>query len=119
MYEIVALAQQSINCEHLQHRLLGFVLMKIEHWYERLKRRVCLFFKVVSSSKFLIIPCKWSIMNVVLSNFQIKIVALSVLLALSPTVALSNNTHYMDGKDHKIGDFSTTEAFYVQKKHQG
>ena len=59
MYETVALAQQSINCEHLQHRLLGFVLMKIERWYE-------------------------------------------------------NNTHYMDGDEHTIGNFSTTEAFYVQ-----
>ena len=53
-------------------------------------------------------------MNVVLSNFQIKIVALSVLMVLSPTVALSNNTHYMDGNVHEIGDFSTNEAFYVQ-----
>ena len=53
-------------------------------------------------------------MNVVLSNFQIKIVALSVLMVLSPTVALSNNTHYMDGNVHEIGDFSKIEAFYVQ-----
>lgn len=69
---------------------------------------------MVSSSNFLNLPCAWSIMNVVLSNFQIKIVALSVLMVLSPTVALSNNTHYMDGNVHEIGNFSTNKAFYVQ-----
>ena len=36
-------------------------------------------------------------------------------MVLSPTVALSNNTHYMDGNVYEIGDFSKNEAFYVQK----
>ena len=54
-------------------------------------------------------------MNVVSSNFQIKLLALSVLMALSPTVTLANNTHYMDGGVHEIGDFNTAESFYVQK----
>lgn len=53
-------------------------------------------------------------MNAGFSNFPTKLLALSVLMALSPTVALAANTHYQDGGSHEIGDFSTTDSFYVQ-----
>ena len=53
-------------------------------------------------------------MNAGFSNFPTKLLALSVLMALSPTVALANNIHYNDGGVHEIDDVSTTDSFYVQ-----